>query len=614
MPLTGIDFKPGIVKDITEYSAGKIGPYWVDGDKVRFVNGLAQKIGGWVRETTVPTTITSHDTVTAGKPRAMVNWRALDGTDYVAFGTEKQLLVLLDGQFYDITPLRATNSLGSNPIATTNNSTSVTITDNSHGAVADEIVTFSGASAINNVTIVGSYQITEVINSNSYKINSATTANGTGSGGGGSVVAKHLIGKSDGLLNASSSTALGWGTGTWGDSTWGTARSSSAVTLELTIWSLELWGEDLIATVSNHKSFHWDTSGGVANRATVISNAPIKNRFSIISFPDRHLVSMGAYDSTASAQDPMLVAFSTQGDFNNWTVSTSTTAGSQRLQVGTKIMAAVSTREEIFIGTDEAMYGMAFVGPPFTFAFRLLGTGCGPISQRSMVNESGTVFWMARNNFFMFDGQVKELPCPVQFYVFDDMNVQQTQKIFGALNRKFKEVMWFYVSDAASDEEPDKYVLYNYEENAWSIGSMDRTNWRDSFGVREVPFATDASGRLYNHETGVDAAGSALAAHIESSPVELSVPEAPDGTNLFMVDKIVPDATVTGNLSVNIKSKKYPNSSEVTKGPFTISSSTSKLSCRAKGREMKVRFSNSATGDNWSLGRFRINLRADGQR
>ena len=226
MPLTGIDFKPGIVKDITTYSAGKVGPYWTDGDKVRFVNGLPEKIGGWVRETTTPTTLTSHDTVTAGRCRAMVNWRGLDGTDYVAFGTEKQLLILLGGQFYDITPLRATSSLGSNPLSTTSGSNVVTVTDNSHGAVADEIVNFSNASAFNNVTIDGAYQITEVVNANSYKITAATTANATGAGGGSGITAKHLIGKSEGMLNASASTALGWGTGSWGDGTWDTARSN----------------------------------------------------------------------------------------------------------------------------------------------------------------------------------------------------------------------------------------------------------------------------------------------------------------------------------------------------------------------------------------------------
>ena len=614
MPLTGIDIKPGIVKDIPSYTAGAVGPYWIDGDKVRFENGFPSKIGGWLQETTTPSTITSSTTLTAGKCRAMINWRALDGTDYVALGTEKQLLILLDGQFYDITPLRKTSSLGANPLTTANGSTTVTVTDTSHGCVSGEIVSFSNASTFNNVTIDGPYEIINVTSAHAYQITATTTADATGAGGGSSITAKHLIGKSEGMNNATASTALGYGTGPWGESTWGTARSGSAVTLDLTIWSLNLWGEDLIATVSNNYSYYWDSSGGVTARATVISNAPQTSRFTTLSFPDRHLVSMGSYDSGASAQDPMLVAWSTQGDYNNWTVSAATTAGSQRLQEGTKIVAAVGTREEIFIGTDEAMYGMAFVGPPFTFAFRLLGTGCGPISLRSMVNESGTVFWMGRKNFYSFDGQVKELPCPMQFHIFDTLNSQQTQKIFGVLNREFKEVMWFYVSNDSSGEEPDKYVMYNYEENVWSLGSMSRTSWHDAFGVRTVPYAADPDGKLYNQETGTDDNGSAMTSYVESSPMELNLPDSPDGTNLFLVDRIIPDATVTGSLSVTLKSAKYPNGTETTKGPFTISSNTDKISCRAKGRQMKVRFSSSDTGDAWSLGRFRINLRGDGLR
>jgi hypothetical protein len=614
MPLTGIDIKPGIVKDIPSYTAGQVGPYWVDGDKVRFENGFPAKIGGWLQETTTPPTITSSTTLPAGKCRAMINWRSLNGTDFVALGTEEQLLILLDGQFYDITPLRKTSSLGANPFTTADGSKTVTVTDTGHGAATGEIVSFSNAATFNNVTIDGAYKIGTITSVNAYQITSLTAANATGAGGGSSVTAKYLIGKDEGMNNATASTALGYGTGTWGGSTWGTARSGSAVTLELTIWSLNLWGEDLIATVSNNKSYYWDASSGVATRATVISNAPITSRFTTLSFPDRHVVSMGSYDSSVSAQDPMLVAWSDQGEYNNWTVSASTTAGSQRLQEGTKIMAAVGTREEIFIGTDEAMYGMAFVGPPFTFAFRLLGTGCGPISLRSMVNESGTVYWMGRNNFFVFDGAVKELPCPMQFFIFDTLNSQQTQKIFGALNREFKEVMWFYVSNSSSDEEPDKYIIYNYEENVWTLGSMARTTWHDSFGVRTVPYAADPDGKLYNQETGTDDNGTAMTAYVESSPLELSLADSPDGTNLFMIDRVIPDATITGTVDLTLKSAPYPNGTETTKGPFTISQTTSKLSLRAKGRQMKFRFSSSAIGDSWSLGRFRINLRGDGMR
>jgi len=416
------------------------------------------------------------------------------------------------------------------------------------------------------------------------------------------------------LLNASASTALGWGTGTWGSGTWNTARSTGSVTLELTIWSLELWGEDLIATVNNNKMYHWDASGGVTGRASVISNAPIKNRFSIISFPDRHLVSMGAYDSSASAQDPMLVAFSTQGDFNNWTVSTSTTAGSQRLQLGTKIMAAVSTREEIFIGTDEAMYGMAFVGPPFTFAFRLLGTGCGPISQRCMVNESGTVFWMARENFYAYTGKVDTVPCTVLRYVFDDINLSQKYKFFAASNRMFNEVIWFYASSAS--DEIDRYAKFNYLEGTWDIGSLSRTAWID-YGVNDYPRAAgtaSSSNYIYNHELGDTDDGSAMTSFIESADFDLD----PAGEQFMFLTRLIPDIDITTDTAATvdyiIKTRDYPGDTLTTNSTNSVSSTTQQAFLRARARQAAIRIESSSTDIAWTLGDLRLEARPDGKR
>ena len=615
MPLQTLNIKPGIVTDVDEYTAAKVGPYWVDADKIRFVNGLPQKIGGWQKESTTPSVATSSTNLTAGKVRALRNWRLLDGSDVTALGSERQLLILFGGSYYDITPLRTSATLGANPITTSSGSTTVTVTHTSHGAETGEIVSFSGAAAVNGVTLSGAYELTKV-DANSYTVVDSVTASGSGAGGGSSVVASYLIGSTEGMLEPTAALALGWGTGTWGGSTWGTARSSSNVTLELSQWSFDLWGEDLIATVHNYKTYVWDASSGVSSRATVINETEIQTaRFTTVSFPDRHLVAHGAYSSATSAQDNMLVRWSDQEDYAEFTPSTTNSAGNQRLQVGTKIMAAVPTREATFIGTDEAMYEMQFVGAPFIFSFRLLGTGCGPISQNAMVNESGVVYWMGRSNFFAYDGQVKELPCPIQYYIFDDLNQQQQQKIFGSINRKFQEVIWFYSSNSATDDEPDKYVTYNFETGAWTIGSMQRTAWHDQFGVRLVPYAVDKSGNLYNHETGTDDDGSAMTSYIESSAIEFDTQQFPDGTNLYMLDKFVPAGTITGSLGLTIKSKKYPqDSSEVTKGPFTITPTTTKVSLRAKGRQMKVRFSSSSTGDNWELGTFRFNLRPDGQR
>ena len=616
MPFQSLNVKPGIVTDIDEYTAAKIGPFWVNSDKIRFVNGLPQKIGGWEKESTTPTTATSSTNLGAGKIRALLNWRLVDGTDVVALGSERQLLMLVGGTYHDITPLRTgAATLGANPITTSSGSSTVTITHTSHGAETDEIVSFSGATAVNGVTLSGAYQLTKV-DANSYTVVDSATASGSGAGGGSSVVASYLIGSSEGMLEPTAALALGWGTGTFGSSTFGTARASSNVTLELSQWSFDLWGEDLVATVHNYGTYVWDASAGVSNRATIINEAEISTaRFTAVSFPDRHLIAMGATDTGTSTQDPMLVRFSDQEDYSEFTASATNSAGSQRLQVGTKIMAAVPTREATFIGTDEAMYEMQFVGAPFIFSFRLLGTGCGPISQNSMVNESGVVYWMGKSNFFVYDGQVKELPCSVQYFVFDDLNQQQQQKVFGSLIRKFQEVIWFYCSNDASDDEPDKYVSYNFESGVWTIGSLQRGAWNDQFGVRLVPYAIDKEGHLYNQETGTDDDGSAMTSFIESSAIEFDAQQAPDGTNLFMIDKIIPAGTITGSVDLTLKSKKYPqDSSEVSKGPFTITPTTTKVSTRAKGRQMKVRISSSATGDNWELGTFRYNLRPDGQR
>ena len=219
MPLQTLNIKPGIVTDVDEYTAAKIGPYWVDSDKIRFVNGLPQKIGGWEKEATTPSTATSSSNLSAGRVRELLNWRLADGSDVIALGSSSQLLILLDGTYYDITPARATATLGTNPITTSSGSSTVTVTHSSHGADTGEIVSFSGAAAVNGITLSGAYELTKV-DSNSYTVVDSTTASGSGSGGGSSVAAVYLIGFTEGMLSESAVVALGWGAATWGLSTW----------------------------------------------------------------------------------------------------------------------------------------------------------------------------------------------------------------------------------------------------------------------------------------------------------------------------------------------------------------------------------------------------------
>ena len=707
MPLQVLKYNPGVVKDITEYAAGKNGPFWVDSDLVRFKNGYPEKIGGWVKEQInaldTAGSITNIETTITGIARRMVFWRAVaDGEDRLAVGTHNHLYIVENGALYDITPLRdETNSattttealddsetaidlasvtgfktagailIGSevitytgistltltgctrgadsttaaahdsgatvtqiliDPITTADESTTVTITDTGHGAQTSDWVVLSGAAATGGVTAadlnsMAGYQVT-VLTANTYTITVPSAATSTVSAGGGNaVVIKYLVGIAGQLGAQSSDPALGWGVGSWGESTWGTARnaSSSDVSLDNSSWSLSLWGEDLIATVRNGAIYYWDTSAGTNNRAVLVSSVtgaesvPTVARVTTVSFPDRHFIVGGAQayvigGGTGNVDD-MLVRWSTQEDFTKFAPTATNTAGDQRLQIGTKIVAMVSAREETLISTDSAIYGMTFVGGNFVFSFRLLATDAGAAGLNTMISIDGDVFWMGKRNLFRYDGVVKELPCPVQYYVFDRMQKRYIDKVVVGHNKAFKEITWFYVSNdntATTNPENDSYLTYNYAENAWTVGTMDRSVWNDSFGAKTVPFAFDPDGYLYNHETGTSADGAAMNSFIEGSPREISA----NGETLYMVDQVVPDVTMSANTSLDLymNTRKYPNSTETVKGPFTITSSTDKLSTRAKGRQIALKFQSTGTTDEWTLGDFRVNSRQDGLR
>ena len=703
MPLQLLKYNPGVVKDITEYAAGKNGPFWVDSDLVRFKSGYPEKLGGWVKDPInaldTAGSITSTETTIEGIARRMVYWRSTtDGEDRLAVGTHNHLLIIENGAVYDITPLRdetnaattTTEALDNSetaidlasvtgfktagailigtevitytgistltltgctrgadsttaaahdsgavatqilidPITTADESTTVTITDTGHGAQTSDWVVLSGAAATGGVTAadlnsMAGYQVT-VLTANTYTITVPSAATSTVSAGGGNaVVIKYLVGIAGQLGAQSSDPALGWGVGSWGESTWGTARtaSSSDVSLDNSSWSLSLWGEDLIATVRNGAIYYWDTSGGTTNRAALVSDiagaesVPTIARVTTVSFPDRHFIAGGCTSYSTGNVDDMLIRWSSQEQFEKFAPTATNTAGDQRLQIGTKIVAMVSAREETLISTDSALYGMTFVGGNFVFSFRLLATDCGAAGLNTMIGIDGDVFWMGKRNFFRYDGIVKELPCPVQYYVFDRMQTRYIDKVVVGHNKKFKEITWFYVSNdntATTNPENDSYATYNYAENAWTVGTMDRSVWSDSFGAKNVPFAFDPDGYLYNHETGTSADGAAMNSFIEGSPREISA----EGETLYMVDQVVPDVTMSATTSLDLymNTRKYPNAAETVKGPFTITSTTDKVSTRAKGRQIALKFQSTGTEDEWTLGDFRVNSRQDGLR
>jgi hypothetical protein len=635
MPLQLLKYNPGIVKDITEYAAGKNGPFYVDGDLVRFKNGYPQKFGGWQKDVLTELDAAGATTTTAtslqGVPRKVVNWRAVaDGEDRLAVGTHTHLYIVKNNSVYDITPLRKTSTNLSNPLATTDGSATITVTDNSHGAQVGDYVVIEEATATGGITAdtlnrKAGYEI-ETVTTNTFTITAPSNASSTVSSGGGTALdIKYLIGIDAGLGKQSSDPALGWGVGGWGEGTWNTPRSQagSDVRFDNSSWTLNLWGEDLLAGVRNGAIYYYDTSAGESNRAVLLSgisgadSVPSIARVTAISFPDRHFIAAGCQEfGGAGNVDEMLVRFSDQEDFANFRPTATNTAGDQRLQLGTKIISMISAREEMIISTDEAIYGMTFVGPPFTFQFRLLATDAGAGGLNTMVQVDGDVYWMGKRQFYFYDGIVKELPCPVQHFVFDRMQRNFIDKVTAGHNKKFKEVIWFYVSDqnsaGSTNPENDSYVIYNYGENNWSIGTLDRSSWNDAFGFRQVPFAFDANGFLYDHETGTSDDGSAMNCHIETAPREISQ----DGNDMYMIDRIIPDTTMTSDttLAVSLNTRKHPQGTETTKGAFNITSSTDKISVRAKGRQISMKFASSGTTDDWTLGDFRVNVRKDGLR
>ena len=634
MSLKLLKFKPGIVKDITEFASSKNGPFFTDGNLVRFVNGYPKKIGGWEKEVyygldAAGTPDTETPVKVQGSPKAIVSWRPnTDGEDRIAIGTHSHIYILKGSVIYDITPLRKTTSNLSNPLATTDESTTITCTDNSHGARVGDFVVIESATAVGGVSADSlnrktGFEITAVT-TNTFTITSPTEATSSATGGGTTIDFKYLVGISGSLGSQSSTPALGWGAGTWGQSTWGTARTvgSSSVSLDGSNWDLNLWGEDLIASVRNGGIYYWDLSSGESGRSVLISSlsgasdVPSLIRVSTISFPDRHFVVGGSVPLAGGDMDAMLVRFSDQENFVNFTPESTNTAGDQRLEVGTKIVSMTPTKNETFIQTDEAVYGMTFVGPPFTFSFRLLAVNCGAVAINGSANVDGDVYWIGKNNFFIYNGSVAELPCSVQYYVFDRMQQDFIDKTYASHNKKFNEISWFYVStdntSGSNNPEPDSYVTFNYSDGSWTIGSLDRNVWHDSIGFRKFPFAFDSSGELYNHEIGTSDDGASMSAYIETSDLEMSE----SGDQLFMVDKVIPDTIMSENtnLYVELKTRKYPQGTETTKGPFTINKNTGKVSTRARGRQIAVKLYSSGTEDDWQLGDFRINARLDGLR
>jgi hypothetical protein len=641
MPLTNVQIRPGLNK--TETPTGSEGQ-WIDSDFIRFRYGQPEKIGGYVA--------IGQETI-AGPARAIHSWTDLEGRKYAAIGTSKALYIYYEDAFYDITPL--TTAITSATFTSSSSSNIVTVNKVSHGLIVGEYITLSAVTIPGTSSLVAAdftsftFEILTVPNDDSFTIQIQTTETGTPMSSTGSAT----INPYEEIGPTIQTYGYGWGTSTWGTVAWGVGSTSSSVILDPGSWSLDNFGQQLIATIKNGKTFVWDpgtTSPLLTTRATVMTGAPTASILTIVSDRDSHVVHFGTETTIGdpTSQDPMFIRFSDQEDYEIYQPTSTNTAGTFRLDTGNKIVAAVSGKDYNLILTDTAAYTMQFVGPPFTFSIRQVGSNCGCIGQHAAVYADGAVFWMGTGGgFFKFDGTVKLLPSLVEDFVFattgDNLGVNYSSNeiIYGEHNSLFNEIIWFYPSGKPlvnPSVQNNRSVVYNYVENVWSVMSLSRSSFEDAstydkpyateYNATAIPTATNLSGAtntfgasvFYEHETGVNevelnGTQNAIPAYIQSGDFDIALEG--DGEYLMRISRFFPDfKNLEGNAIITIFLKDFPTEAGASSllGPFTINSSTQKVDTRARGRFANLKIENVGINENWRFGTFRADVNPDGRR
>ena len=631
MPLQKLQFRPGINTDITSYS-NEGG--WVDGDKIRFRLGYPEKIGGWAKYAA---------SVFLGACRSLHNWIALDGSNYLGVGTHLKYYIDEGGSFNDITPIRSTSAAGALTFSASNGSAVITVTHTNHGAVLNDFVTISGASSLGGTITAAilnaEHQVTQVISSSQYEITVSVNANALDTGNGGaSVVGEYQI--NVGLNSQIGGT--GWGAGTFGRGSWGSsAPGGLTTTTQIRMWTNDNFGEDLLINPRDSGIYYWDKGAGLSSRAVELStlsgakSAPQICKQVLVSDADRHVIAFGCDPIGASSsdpqgsgvQDPLLIRFSSQENAADWWPTSTNTAGDLIIGSGSTFVQAVETKREILIWTDKSLQSLRFIGPPFTFGLQQLASNITIMGPKAAVGTEDTVFWMGIDNFYTYAGQTKQLECPVKDHVFNDFNFSQVEKVYGGINSEYSEVIWLYPSETNSlanggTGENDRYVIFNYKDETWYYGTLDRSAWIDR-GTRPYPIASQ-DGYLYNHEFEYDADGLPMSSFVESSPMDIG-----DGDKFSLVTKVIPDMTFDGSGALSSPQATFTLQARTNPGANYSSSSsgttirtasspveeyTEQLNLRVRGRSFSIKIDSSAAGTKWKLGSPRVDIRPDGRR
>jgi hypothetical protein len=649
MPLQKINFKPGFNKQQT--ATGAEGQ-WIDGNNVRFRYGQAEKIGGW--EQLVASQI-------AGPVRDQHTWTDLNGKKYAALGTSKVLVIYYESDFYDITPINA-DQTGCTFDSTTGDD-EVTVNLTAHGLIVGDYfkfksVTLPGGGVTGYTTADFQTNVFEVISqstANTFTITMPSNESGSGMSAQGSATLNSYIT----IGPVFQTPAYGWGVDIWGSEVggegWGEEADVTNVTLDPGSWSLDNYGQLLVATVRNGATFTWNPTGASAldTRAVIVAYAPTKSLLSLVSDRDRHLFLMGTLDDLAdsTSQNKMFIRFSDQEDINVWNPTATNTAGTFLLDQGNEIITAIQGKDYVLVLTDQAAYVIQFVGPPFTFSLRQVGSNCGCLGQHAAIYAQGAVFWMGfGGGFFMYDGTVKQLPSLVEDFVFTTgggtpgINYDANQIAYAYHNSLYNEVGWFYASN--NSQQINRNVVYNFMEQSWTTGDLARTSYNDA-QTYDLPYATEfyktdvptfpvingatntfGSTKYWAHEVGVnevDASGNAtsIPSYIQSGDYDLSEQGlAGDGEFIMRVSRFIPDfKNLDGNAKITLFFRDYPAETEqsdpngpLITGPFTITTTTNFVSTRVRGRQVSIKIENDAVNQSWRYGTLRLDIHAGGRR
>ena len=640
MPLTKLQFRPGVNRETTSYT-NEGG--WFDCDKIRFRFGTPEKIGGWAKKS---------GRSYLGTARALHPFVALDGTQFLGVGTHLKYYIDEGGGFNDITPLRVSTAAGDVVFSATNGSSTITATDSNHGALAGDFVTFSGAVSLGGTITAAvlnqEYEIVTVTSVNAYTFVARTVstiadntvdgvlvyvpvlANSSDSGnGGGSIIGAYQV--NIGLDTTVSGT--GWGAGTWGRDTWGSSASLLVSGSTLRIWTHDNLGEDLLINVRDAGIFYWDKSArsspflpaqALSDLSTDVTTPTIAKQV-LVSDVDRHTIVFGCdAQNDIGVQDPLLIRFSDQANPLVWQSLATNTAGDLRLGSGSEIIMAVETKQQIMVWTDSSLHAMQFIGPPFTFGITQVAENITIASPLSAAAVDDNIYWMGVEDFYIYSGQVQKLPCSVRSYVFDDFNSAQSEKVCAGVNSSFSEIWWFYPS--ASSAENDKYVVFNYQEQVWYYGELNRTAWLDR-GITSNPVGASTDNYLYLQESGFDDGStspvSAVTSYIESSQMDIG-----DGDHFVFLKRLIPDITFSDSTATapsanftlearNFPGENYTNSDTnpvIRSSTVPVEQFTNVVNLRLRGRSFALKVESVDTGVGWRLGSPRVDMQQDGRR